>query len=41
MSLFQIDFFINFYIKWISLVFVAFLFDIEDRHIDPKKKVKL
>ena len=41
MSLFQIDFFINSYTKWISLVFVAFVFNIEDRHIDPKKKIKL
>ena len=41
MLLFQIDFFINFYTKWISLVFVAFVFNIEDRHIDPKKKIKL
>lgn len=41
MSLFQIDFFINSYTKWISLVFVAFVFNIEDRHTDPKKKIKL
>lgn len=41
MLLFQIDFFINSYTKWISLVFVAFVFNIEDRHIDPKKKIKL
>lgn len=41
MSLYQIDLFINFYIKWITLVLVVLVVNIEDWYIDHKKKIKL
>ena len=41
MSLYQIDLFINFYIKWITLVLVVLVVNIEDWYIDHKKTIKL